>query len=73
MLNGDDLFTRAVRGTIAGTAVLASVGLMALGTRPVYAGAHVGELIRARLGVAVTAKGPVDPTGSAPAAPRNTN
>jgi len=73
MLNGDDLFTRAVRGTIAGTAVLASVGLMALGTRPVFAGAHASDLILARLGVAATAKAPAEPSGHVPAGSRSAN
>lgn len=40
MLDGDDLLTRAVRGTIAGAAVFACVGLMAIGTRPVFVGSH---------------------------------
>jgi hypothetical protein len=56
MLEGDDLLTRAMRGTLAGAAVFACVGLMAAGTRAVSTGDRIDETILARLSIGSTGK-----------------
>jgi len=56
MLDGDDLLTRAVRGTMAGAAVFACVGLMAAGTRVVSTADRIDETILLRLSATATGK-----------------
>ena len=58
MFDGDDLLTRAVRGTMAGAAVFACVALMAAGTRQVFAGDRIDATILARLNAAGRSSAP---------------